>query len=42
MGGYPHSFGAEADKVKVDAVGVTPESKAWMRNWIDNDLKKRS
>ena len=42
MGGYPHSFGADADKIKVEAVGVTPESKAWMRNWIDNNLKKRS
>ena len=42
MGGYPHSFGADADKIKKDAVDVTPESKAWMRNWIDNVLRKKA
>ena len=42
MGGYPHAFGAEADKIKKNSVDITPESKAWMRNWIDNVLKKKS
>ncbi len=39
---YPQSFGAEADKIKANAVDVSPKAKAWMKNWVQNVLMKKS
>ena len=40
--GYPQAFGEEAKQVVKNAVGMPPETKEWMLDWIDANLKARS
>jgi tripartite-type tricarboxylate transporter receptor subunit TctC len=37
--GYAQAFGTEAKQVVRNAVGMPPESKSWLLNWIDTNLK---
>jgi len=40
--GYPQAFGTEAKQVVRNAVGMPPETKTWMLEWIDSNLKTGS
>jgi len=40
--GYPQAFGDEAKGVVRNAVGMPPETKTWMLDWIDTHLKTSS
>lgn len=40
--GYSQAFGTEAKGVVRNAVGMPPETKTWMLEWIDTNLKEGS
>lgn len=37
--GYAQAFGAEAKQVVRNAVGMPPETKQWLLDWIDSELR---
>ena len=39
FGGYAQAFGADAKQVVRNAVGMPPETKEWLLNWIDTNLR---
>ena len=39
FGGYAQAFGADAKQVVRNAVGMPPETKEWLLNWIDSNLR---
>jgi hypothetical protein len=40
--GYAQAFGAEAKQVVLNAVGMPQETKDWMLDWIETNLKSKS
>jgi hypothetical protein len=40
FGDYPQVYGARALRIIKDAVDFSPESKAWMLEWIETKMKK--